>query len=281
MGHFRLRCPKLKKFTTESKKTAGTSSNPKKDSGSRTASAVEELSSDEEGAWATYEIMNEEVSDEDWFKEAIREDGGMPKLIKLSERKEEDNIEMPELEEVSDSEDEKEDGMPELVELSESEDDKIESMADMDILVVVEEIDEEDVDALKNAPEEVLVSTKSMPTTETAELYDSRCTNHISPYKDQFQNFENIAPRHFRAANKQSFSTIGKGDMVINVPNGPNTSQLHLTDVLYLPEVNYTLISIGRLDESGFTVTFGGGKCTPHGPDGVKVGEVLRRSSRI
>ena len=160
------------------------------------------------------------------------------------------------------------------MELSESEDDKIESMADMDILVVVEEIDKEDVDALKNAPEEVLVSTESMPTTETAELYDSGCMNHISLYKDRFQNFENIVPRHFRAANKQSFSTIGKGDMVIDVPNGPNTSQLRLTDVLYLPEVNYTLVLIGQLDESGFTVTFGGGKCTLHGLDGEKVGEV-------
>ena len=115
MGHFRSRCPKPKKFTTELKKTAETSSNPKKDSGSRTASAVEELSSDEEGAWVTYEIMDEEVSDEDWFEEAIREDEGMPKLIELSESEEEDDIEMPELEEVSDSEDKEEDGMPELV----------------------------------------------------------------------------------------------------------------------------------------------------------------------
>ena len=120
-----------------------------------------------------------------------------------------------------------------------------------------------------------------MPTTETAKLYDSGCMNHISLYKDRFKNFKDIAPRHFRAMNKQSFSTVGKGDMVIDVTNGPETFQLHLKNILYLPEVNYMLVSIGHLDESSFTVTFGGGKCVLHGQDGVKVREVLRKLSKI
>lgn len=38
---------------------------------------------------------------------------------------------------------------------------------------------------------------------------------------------------------------------------------------------------IGRLDEGGFTATFGGGKLVLHGPDGARIGEVLRRSLRI
>ena len=120
-----------------------------------------------------------------------------------------------------------------------------------------------------------------IPASGTAELYDSGCMNHISPYKSQFQNFQDIAPRHFRAANKQSFSTTDKGDIIIDIPNGSETSQLQLNNVLYSPEVSYTLVSIGCLDEGGFSAMFGGGKCVLHGLDGVKIGEVLRKSSRI
>ena len=47
-----------------------------------------------------------------------------------------------------------------------------------------------------------LVALDSAKPGETAKLYDSRCTNHISPYCDRFENFENIIPRKFRAANQ-------------------------------------------------------------------------------
>jgi Pol polyprotein/gag-pre-integrase-like protein len=94
-------------------------------------------------------------------------------------------------------------------------------------------------------------------------------------------NFQSIVPRHFRAANKQTFSTIGKGELVVDVPNGDGCTQLRLHDVLYSPEAGYTLVSVGRLDEAGFTVIFGGGKCIVRGEDDVEVGVVPRMSTRI
>jgi hypothetical protein len=62
--------------------------------------------------------------------------------------------------------------------------------------------------------------------------------------------------------------------MVIDVPIGANFSKLQLTEVLYSPEVGYTLISIEKLDEKGFLATFSGDKCTICGPDGRCVGKV-------
>jgi hypothetical protein len=115
----------------------------------------------------------------------------------------------------------------------------------------------------------------------TTELYDSGCTNHISPYQNQFENFKDVAPKEFRAANQQSFSTIGKGDLVVDIPNGSDISQLRLTEVLYSPEVGYTLVSIGRLDDAGFSSTFGDGKCVIKGPDGEVVGEIPKTSRRV
>ena len=80
----------------------------------------------------------------------------------------------------------------------------------------------------------------------------------------------------FSAANKQKFNASGKGEMVINVPNGVEISQLRLMEVLYSPEVGYTLVSIGRLDENGFSATFGDGKCIIRGPDDECVGMILK-----
>ena len=49
----------------------------------------------------------------------------------------------------------------------------------------------------------------------------------------------------FSAANKQKFTASGKGEMIINLPNGVEVSKLRLTEVLYSPEVRYTLVLIG------------------------------------
>jgi hypothetical protein len=74
----------------------------------------------------------------------------------------------------------------------------------------------------------------------------------------------------------QKFSAIGQGEMVVDIPNGADVSQLKLTEVLYSPEVGYTLVSVGHLDENRFTATFGNGKCVICGPDGEQVGEVVK-----
>jgi len=46
--------------------------------------------------------------------------------------------------------------------------------------------------------------------------------------------------------------------------------------VQYSPNVAYTLVSIGRLDDEGYTAKFGKGRCVLEGPDGERIGEVLR-----
>jgi len=52
---------------------------------------------------------------------------------------------------------------------------------------------------------------------------------------------------------------IGKGEMVLDLPNGDTTSKLCLSEVLYSPEASYTLVSIGRLNDAGFSATFASG----------------------
>ena len=186
----------------------------------------------------------------DWFEEATASDDELPALSPLSDSEEEDS-------------DEEED----------SGDEEELSCSDKGGVV--------DVEDFLDASGLAFVVAESVQSAGTAELYDSGCTNHISPYRNLFENFQNIEPRHFRAANKQTFSTIGKGDLIIDVPNGEGGTQLRLLDVLYSAEVGYTLVSVGRLDEAGFTVTFGGGKCTLKGEDDVEIGVVPRTSTRV
>ena len=227
-----MKYPKLKKSTMDAKRLAEANTNPKGNSGPRTASAVEETS-DKEGVWAAYEIMNEVISDEDRFEQTSDNDSDMPELEEVSDSDEEGDEVMPELVELSDSEDEGEDGMdveedigmPELVELSDSDEEGNDGnlVENMVILVIIKEIDRDRVKDLNDTSGEVLLSTETIPATGTAEIYNSGCTNHISPYKSQFQNFQDIAPRHFHAANKQSFSTTGKGDLIIDILNGSET----------------------------------------------------------
>ncbi|PPR01457.1 hypothetical protein CVT24_001860 [Panaeolus cyanescens] len=112
-------------------------------------------------------------------------------------------------------------------------------------------------------------------------LYDSGSTRHLSPYRDNFINFQTIPPFSLRAANKGSFDATGIGEMVVNVPNGTDTSMIHLSNVLYSPEVGYNLISIGQLDEMGYTCTFRKGRCIIESPEGERVGEILRNTRGV
>jgi len=261
-GHYQNKCPKLMK--------------PPKDtltpSGSAIAAAAD-WDLEGEGAWVAIDTDGESVML-----------GG----------------EMPDLESVEASESSSEDGsVPGLAEMSTTlggvpEQDSV-SEDDLDWFSEVGEDDGElddegwysdDEDApraydfpledygidFSDLPEVALVATEPAKPGQYAyvcrELYDSGCTQHISPYLSNFETFAEIPPKAFRAANEQTFSATGKGEMVIDVSDGAQSSQLCLTEVLYAPEVGYTLISIGWLDDKGFSATFLGGKCLIQGPDG-------------
>jgi hypothetical protein len=113
------------------------------------------------------------------------------------------------------------------------------------------------------------------------ELYDSGSMEHLSPYHDQFTSYQDIPAKSFTAANKQNFDAIGSGNIVIEVPDSVIASRLTLTEVLYSPEIGYTLISVGHLDEAGLTATFGQGKCEIRAADGEHIGTVPKSSKGL
>jgi hypothetical protein len=108
------------------------------------------------------------------------------------------------------------------------------------------------------------------------EVYDLGSTCHITSYRDTMENFSTIPPRPSQVANIHKFSAVGKGEMVVDIPNGANVSQLEVTKLLYSLKVGYTLVSVGHLDENRFTATFGDGKCMICGPNREQVGKVAK-----
>jgi hypothetical protein len=115
----------------------------------------------------------------------------------------------------------------------------------------------------------------------TIELYDSGSTRHISQFKELFDTLSTIPPKTFMAANKQLFNAVGIGEMIIEIPNGVEVSKLHLTEVLYSAEVGYTLISIGCLDELGYSATFADRKCTLRDPAEDIIGQIPKSSKGL
>jgi hypothetical protein len=87
--------------------------------------------------------------------------------------------------------------------------------------------------------------------------------------------------KSFTAANKQKFHAVGSGEMIIEVPDGADISKMKLTEVLYLPEIGYTLVSVGRIDEAGMTTTFGNGQCAIRDADGSRIGSIPRASTGL
>ena len=79
------------------------------------------------------------------------------------------------------------------------------------------------------------------------DLYDSGTTRHMSGFYHRLVNYVDIDPIPIKTADKCSFHAIGKGDMYIYLPNrDQSNSKILLKDVLYVPRMGITLVSISR-----------------------------------
>ncbi|TFY51058.1 hypothetical protein EVJ58_g10760 [Rhodofomes roseus] len=136
----------------------------------------------------------------------------------------------------------------------------------------LDQVDEPDMyDTAAPATAAALAAAESMP----VDLYDSGATHHMSPYRDNFVTFTDISPKLLNAANQQHFQATGTGDMIISVPNeSAPATQIRLTKVLYTPALGFTLVSIGCIDDAGYTSTFAGGKLIIADGDGKVIGTI-------
>jgi len=115
-----------------------------------------------------------------------------------------------------------------------------------------------------NAPSkgEHYVLTASLALTKSkSELYDSGASHHMSPFQHHFTNLCSIPPHPITAANNHIFYATGLNDLKIDVPNGSSSTSITLKDTLYAPDMTLTVISISKIANAGYAVSFKGQEC--------------------
>jgi transposase InsO family protein len=109
------------------------------------------------------------------------------------------------------------------------------------------------------------------------ELYNLGATRHISPYRSDFTSYSPLSPPiYLNTANQQRFPAIGRGTLVIRVPNEGTEKELVLHGVLHAPAVGCTLVSVAALDEEGYHAHIGAGHLDLTSPKGDRIGHIPR-----
>ena len=67
--------------------------------------------------------------------------------------------------------------------------------------------------------------------------------------------------RSITTADGRKLKAIGMGDLNIELPNGLKTTNMTFKDAVHAPNMAFMLISISRLDKSGYQVIFNKGMC--------------------
>jgi hypothetical protein len=78
-----------------------------------------------------------------------------------------------------------------------------------------------------------------------SKIYDSGATCHMSPYKDEFVLYTQLKhPINIGVADGREMNALGYGDISVKVPYEGKYTLLSLKDVLHIPEMAFTLVSL-------------------------------------
>ncbi|KAJ8764624.1 hypothetical protein K2173_006706 [Erythroxylum novogranatense] len=83
-------------------------------------------------------------------------------------------------------------------------------------------------------------------------LVDSGCTNHMTNDEKLFKELDKSASSRVRIGNGDYITVKGKGTVAIESLTGTKL----ISEVLYVPEIDQNLLSVGQLLEKGFKVLF-------------------------
>ena len=107
----------------------------------------------------------------------------------------------------------------------------------------------------------------SVQTTSDHWLIDSGCTNHMTFDKSLFRNLQPTDVAKVRIGNGECIEAKGKGTIAITTNSGTKT----IADVLYVPDIDQNLLSVGQLIEKGMKVIFENHTCCIFDAAGHKI----------
>lgn len=93
-------------------------------------------------------------------------------------------------------------------------------------------------------------------------ILNSGASRHFSPDRSKLLNFREIDPEPIWAADGCTFSTLGKGDLKVELSNGNHKlTSIMPRNVYYSPHMAFTLMSVSCVDKAGFSLSIKGGTC--------------------
>lgn len=104
-------------------------------------------------------------------------------------------------------------------------------------------------------------------------LIDSGCTNHMTYDKSLFKDFVPTSESKVRIGNGVYIAAKGRGTIAITTISGTKT----ISDVLYVPDIDQNLLSVGQLIEKGLKVSFESGHCLVFDATGQEILRVKMR----
>ena len=96
----------------------------------------------------------------------------------------------------------------------------------------------------------------STPLPPNSRLLDSGASRHFEPRRENFTNFQPIAPKPINSADGRVFHALGQGDVPISVSDGQRSVKITLKNVLFAPNMPISLISISQMIKGGFFAHF-------------------------
>ncbi|WVZ02757.1 hypothetical protein V8G54_023563 [Vigna mungo] len=100
----------------------------------------------------------------------------------------------------------------------------------------------------------VATNTEDTGTTQNIWYVDSGCSNHMTFNRGWMKNLDESKKSKVRVANNSTLRVEGIGSIQIKRKNGLHAT---LENVLLVPEMKCNLLSVGQLNEKGYTVIMG------------------------
>ncbi|KAL4324140.1 hypothetical protein GQ457_11G003170 [Hibiscus cannabinus] len=120
-----------------------------------------------------------------------------------------------------------------------------------------------------------MVSHVAEPSHNSVWLVDSGCTSHITPVAAYFSSLDKSFVTSVKMGNGATVQVHGKGSISVNTPKGKRT----IHNVLFIPDLNQSLLTIPQMAKNDFNVQFKGDVCCIFDVCGSKFAELKMKNN--
>lgn len=93
-------------------------------------------------------------------------------------------------------------------------------------------------------------------------IIDSGCSSHMTFDKSRFSSYSSVSDRQYvELGNGSKVQIVGKGTIEIKIKVSNKDRLCRIENVLHVPELGYSLLSVSSLDRKGLDITFSDQKC--------------------